>query len=104
MSITVTPIALMKLKVLVGDHFGIRLSVQKKGCSGLAYDLSFAEQKEPYDEEILMDGVRLLVDPKALLFVTGTTIDYETESFSEGFIFRNPNEKSRCHCGKSFCV
>lgn len=104
MPVTATPAALMQLKILAGDRFGIKIGVQTKGCSGLAYTMTYAEQKEPYDEEIIMDGVRLLIDPKALLFIIGTSIDYESSSFSEGFIFQNPNEKGKCGCGKSFHV
>ena len=104
MPITATPPALAQFKILIGDRFGIKISVQTKGCSGLAYTMTYAEQKEPYDEEILLDGVRLLIDPKALLFIIGTSIDYEATPFSEGFIFQNPNEKGKCGCGKSFHV
>lgn len=104
MPLTVTPAALLQLKKLVGDYFGIKIGVQTKGCSGLTYTMAYAEQKEPYDEEIILDGVRLLIDSKALLFIIGTSIDYESTSFSEGFIFQNPNEKGKCGCGKSFHV
>lgn len=104
MPVTATAAALIQLKTLIKDRFGIKIGVQTKGCSGLAYTMTFAEQKEPYDEEIIMDGVRLLIDPKALLFIIGTSIDYESTPFSEGFIFQNPNEKGKCGCGKSFHV
>ena len=104
MPITATPAALTQFKTLIGDRFGIKISVQTKGCSGLAYTMTYAEQKEPYDEEIILDGVRLLIDPRALLFIIGTCIDFEATPFSEGFIFQNPNEKGKCGCGKSFHV
>lgn len=104
MPVTATPAALIQLKRLVGDRFGIKIGVQTKGCSGLAYTMTYAEQKGPYDEELIMDGVRLLIDPKALLFIIGTSIDYESTPFSEGFTFQNPNEKGKCGCGKSFHV
>jgi iron-sulfur cluster assembly protein len=104
MPITATSAALIHLKTLVGDRFGIKIGVQTKGCSGLAYTMTYAEQKEAYDEEIFLDGVRLLIEPKALLFIIGTSIDYESTPFSEGFIFQNPNEKGKCGCGKSFHV
>lgn len=104
MPIAATPAALIQLKALVGDRFGIKIGVQTKGCSGLAYTMTYAEKKEPYDEEIMMEGVRILIDPKALLFIIGTSIDYESTPFSEGFVFQNPNEKGKCGCGKSFHI
>jgi iron-sulfur cluster assembly protein len=104
MPIAATSAALIKLKELVGDRFGIKIGVQTKGCSGLAYTMTYAEKKEPYDEEIIMEGVRILIEPKALLFIIGTSIDYESTPFSEGFVFQNPNEKGKCGCGKSFHV
>jgi len=104
MPITATPAALKQFKTLVEDHLGIRIGVQTKGCSGLAYTMTFADNKEPHDEEVVLDGVRLLIDPRALLFIIGTSIDYEITPFSEGFIFQNPNEKRKCGCGKSFYV
>lgn len=104
MPITATPAALTHFKTLIGNNFGIKIGVQTKGCSGLAYTMTYAEQKEPYDEEIVLDGVRLLIDPKALLFIIGTSIDYESTPFSEGFVFQNPNEKGKCGCGKSFHI
>ncbi len=104
MPVTASSAAIAQFKALAGNRFGIRIGVQTKGCSGLAYTMTFADQKEPYDEEILLDGIRLLIDPKALLFIIGTSIDYEATPFSEGFLFQNPNEKGKCGCGKSFHV
>lgn len=104
MPITASSSALSQLKTLAGDRFGIKIGVQTKGCSGLAYTMTYVEQKELYDEEVILDGVRLLVDPKALLFIIGTSIDYESTPFSEGFVFQNPNEKGKCGCGKSFHI
>lgn len=104
MPITVTAAAKGHIKKMVGDRFGIKIGVQTKGCSGLAYTMSYVDAKEAYDEEVMCDGVRLLIDPKALLFIIGTTIDYEVTPFSEGFIFENPNEKGKCGCGQSFHV
>ena len=104
MPITATPSALKQFKILVGERFGIKIGVQTKGCSGMAYTMTYTDQKDLYDEEVFLDGVRLLIDPKALLFIIGTCIDYEQTPFSEGFVFQNPNEKGKCGCGKSFHV
>lgn len=105
---TVTPLAAERVKALIDGRgkptAGIRIGVRTKGCSGLSYTLEFADKQEPMDEVIESGGVRLLVDPKASLFLIGTEMDYEEEKLKSGFVFRNPNEKGRCGCGESFHV
>ena len=83
---------------------GVRIGVRTKGCSGLSYTLEFADKQEPMDEVIEAHDIKLLVDPKASLFLIGTEMDYEEEKLKSGFVFRNPNEKGRCGCGESFHV
>ena len=83
---------------------GIRIGVRSKGCSGMSYTLEFADKQEPMDEVVESGGIRLLIDPKASLFLIGTEMDYEEEKLKSGFVFKNPNEKGRCGCGESFHV
>ena len=82
----------------------LRIGVKTKGCSGMAYDLSWTDAPAPTDERVTDKGVTVLVDRKASLFLIGTVMDYETRDLASGFTFRNPNEKGRCGCGESFHV
>ncbi len=82
----------------------LRVSLKTKGCSGMAYDLSWVEAAGPGDEVVSDKGVTVLVDRKATLFLIGTVMDYEVKAMSAGFTFTNPNEKGRCGCGESFHV
>jgi len=82
----------------------LRISVNTKGCSGLAYAMSWVDAAGPGDEVVNDKGVTVLVDRKASLFLIGTVMDYEVQALSSGFMFTNPNEKGRCGCGESFHV
>jgi iron-sulfur cluster assembly protein len=82
----------------------LRVAVSTKGCSGMSYDLTWADAPGPGDEVVNDKGVTVLVDRKATLFLLGTTMDYEVKAMSAGFTFVNPNEKGRCGCGESFHV
>jgi len=82
----------------------LRIGVSTKGCSGMAYDLTWADAPGPGDEVVTDKGVTILVDRKATLFLIGTIMDYEVKTMSAGFTFTNPNEKGRCGCGESFHV
>ncbi len=87
-----------------GDGRLLRISVNTKGCSGLAYDMSWVPEPGAGDEVVRDQGVTVLVDRKASLFLIGTVMDYEHKALSAGFTFTNPNEKGRCGCGESFHV
>jgi iron-sulfur cluster assembly protein len=104
----VTPAAAERVKALIDGRgkptVGVRIGVRSKGCSGLSYTLEFADKQEPMDEVVDTQGIRLLIDPKASLFLIGTEMDYEEEKLKSGFVFKNPNEKGRCGCGESFHV
>jgi iron-sulfur cluster assembly protein len=105
---SVTPLAAERVKALIDSRgkptAGIRIGVRSKGCSGMSYTLEFADKQEPMDEVVETAGIKLLIDPKASLFLIGTEMDYEEEKLKSGFVFKNPNEKGRCGCGESFHV
>ena len=104
----VTPAAVERVKALIEQRgketAGIRIGVRTKGCSGLSYTLEYADKQEAMDEVVDSDGVKILIDPKASLFLIGTEMDYVEEKLKSGFVFTNPNEKGRCGCGESFHV
>jgi iron-sulfur cluster assembly protein len=85
-----------------GRGVGIRLGVRTSGCSGMAYVLEFADALEADDRVFESGGVKIVVDPKSLLYLDGTELDYVKEGLGEGFKFNNPNVKSTCGCGESF--
>ena len=105
---TVTPTAADRVRALIDGRgkptVGVRIGVRSKGCSGLSYTLEFADKQEPMDEVVETGGIKLLIDPKASLFLIGTEMDYAEEKLKSGFVFTNPNEKGRCGCGESFHV
>ena len=76
----------------------------KAGCSGLSYTLEYADQKSEFDETVEDNGVTIFVDPKAVMFLIGTEMDFVEDKLKSGFVFSNPNEKGRCGCGESFHV
>lgn len=87
-----------------GKGIGLRLGVQTSGCSGMSYKLEFADALEPDDNVYESFGIKVIVDPKSLVYIDGTELDYRREGLQEGFKFQNPNEKDHCGCGKSFSV
>jgi iron-sulfur cluster assembly protein len=107
-AMNVTERAAERVKALLASRgkpsFGVRIGIRTKGCSGLSYTLEFADEKGPFDEVVEEHGVRLLIDPKATMFILGTEMDYVEEKLQSGFVFKNPNEKGRCGCGESFHV
>ncbi|OYW40295.1 MAG: iron-sulfur cluster assembly protein IscA [Hydrogenophilales bacterium 12-61-10] len=87
-----------------GKGVGIRLGVRTTGCSGMAYKLEFADEAPAGDEVFTSYGVTVFVDPKSLVYIDGTELDYSREGLNEGFKFNNPNVKNECGCGESFNV
>ena len=80
---------------------GVRVGVKNGGCAGMSYTMEYAEKVNPLDEVVEDKGVRILIDPKAVLFLLGTEMDYKVEKLSAQFVFNNPNQTSACGCGES---
>ncbi|MFM2419940.1 MAG: hypothetical protein RL385_4663 [Pseudomonadota bacterium] len=84
--------------------FGLRLGVKGGGCSGVSYAIEFADKPRGRDHVLIYDGLNVVVDPKSLIYLRGSVLDYEVKLMQHGFKFRNPNEKASCGCGESFTV
>jgi len=80
---------------------GVRVGVKNGGCAGMAYTMEYAESAQKFDEVVEDKGVKLLIDPKAVLFLLGTEMDYKIDKLTSGFVFNNPNQTSACGCGES---
>jgi iron-sulfur cluster assembly protein len=80
---------------------GLRVGVRNGGCAGMAYTMEYAAEVNPTDEVVEDKGVRILIDPKAVLFLIGTEMDYKVDKLSSQFVFNNPNQTSACGCGES---
>jgi iron-sulfur cluster assembly protein len=107
-AMTVTEAAAERIQQLLEKRgkpsVGIRVGVRSRGCSGLTYTLEYADEKGKFDEVVETNGVTVLIDPKASMFIIGTEMDYVDDKLQSGFTFTNPNEKGRCGCGESFHV
>ena len=107
MSVSLTESAAQRVLTFLekrGKGVGVRLGVKTTGCSGMAYTIEFADQVEDGDEIFEDRGVKVLINPKSLVYLEGTQLDFAKEGLNEGFKFNNPNEKDRCGCGESFTV
>lgn len=115
--ITVTEAAAKRIAFLLKQRgkpsAGIKVGLRTAGCSGMSYTIEYADEVGKYDEVVEVENledensgepVKILIDPKASLFLFGTEMDFVQEKLKSGFVFRNPNEKGRCGCGKSFHV
>lgn len=107
MSISLTDSAATHVKNYLekrGKGVGVRLGVKTTGCSGMAYTIEFADQLEEEDQVFEDKGVKVIINPKSMVYLNGTELDFTREGLNEGFKFTNPNEKDRCGCGESFSV
>ncbi|WP_395477598.1 iron-sulfur cluster assembly accessory protein [Rickettsia endosymbiont of Pantilius tunicatus] len=106
--ISLTDSAAKRVQLLIEKRnkptYGIRVGVKSGGCAGQTYYVEYADNKNQFDEVVEEKGVRILVDPKALMYILGSEMDYVETKFKSQFTFTNPNEKAGCGCGKSFSV
>ncbi len=105
--ITLTDRAVDRVRTLMAkrpDAAGLRVWIKEAGCSGLSYKVDFADEAKPGDDMVETEGGKVYVDPKAVMYILGSQMDYQEDKFFSGFLFMNPNEKGRCGCGESFTV
>ena len=107
--ITITDAAAERIKEILSkaqesNVTGVRVSVVTGGCAGMTYEMHYLKEKKVGDEVIKDKGVEVYIDPKAIMYLLGTTMDYKKEKFSSSFVFNNPNETERCGCGESFKI
>ena len=107
MAINLTEVAADRVKSFLhsrGKGIGLRIGIKTTGCSGMAYVLEFVDEIDDDDEVFESQGVKLIIDPKSLVYLDGTEVDFSKEGLNEGFKFTNPNAKDECGCGESFTV
>jgi len=107
MAITFTDAAAERVSSFLADRgkgVGLRLATKTYGCSGMAYVVEFADEIEETDTVFEDHGLKIIIDPKSLVYLDGTEMDYTKEGLNEGFKFNNPNESGECGCGESFTV
>lgn len=106
--ITLTDAAANRVKDIItkADRpiLGVRVGVKNGGCAGMSYTMEYAEGLNPLDEVVEDKGVKILIDPKAILFLLGTEMDFQTTKLSSQFVFNNPNQTSACGCGESVAI
>ena len=102
--ITLTERAAARIKTMMrekGSAAGVRIGVKKGGCAGMEYTMEWAAEEKPHDEVVEHAGARVLVDPKAVMYLLGTEMDYRIDKLSAQFVFSNPNQTGACGCGES---
>lgn len=107
MTINLTEVAAERVKSFLhsrGKGIGLRIGIKTTGCSGMAYVLEFVDEVDDSDEVFESQGVKVIVDPKSLVYLDGTQVDFAKDGLNEGFQFTNPNAKDECGCGESFTV
>ena len=87
-----------------GKYLGLRVGVTNGGCAGMSYTMAYAEDSKPFEEVMEDKGVKIFIDPKAILFLIGTEMDFVTEKLGARFVFNNPNQTAACGCGESVSI
>ena len=104
--ITLSDNAASRIKEILSNDetksIGVRVGVKSGGCAGMSYIMEYTKEINPTDEVIEDKGVKVFIDPGAIMYLLGTEMDYKKEQFSSTFVFKNPNETERCGCGESF--
>ncbi len=107
-AMTLTDAAVERVKALLSKAdkpvIGVRVGVKAQGCSGMSYFVEYAEKELPFEEVVEEQGVKVLIDPAATMFLIGSKMDYREDKLQSGFVFENPNAKGHCGCGESFHV
>ena len=102
---TITPAAAARVKSIMatkGPHVtGLKIGIKKGGCAGMEYTMEWAETAGKFDEVVEQDGARVIIDPKAVLYLLGTEMDFKADKLSAQFVFNNPNQQGSCGCGES---
>lgn len=101
---TLTDAAAARIKSIMAGKpgvVGLRLAVKKGGCAGMEYSMTWAETQDKFDEVVEDKGVKVLIDPMAVLYLLGTEMDFKTDKLASQFVFNNPNQQSACGCGES---
>ena len=106
--ITLSDNAAQRIKEIMANakvpSIGVRIGVKSGGCAGMSYVMEYAKSSNSKDEVIEDKGVKVLIDPSAVMYLLGTEMDYKKEELSSTFVFKNPNETERCGCGESFKI
>ena len=92
------------IKNASSEVIGLRIGIKTAGCSGLQYSIEFAKEQKAFEDAIDVNGIRILIDPTAVMFLVGSEMDWKEDKFSSSFVFNNPNETAKCGCGESFSV
>jgi iron-sulfur cluster assembly protein len=107
-AVTLTPAAEHRVARLMAQApegaIGVKLSTPRRGCSGLAYSVDYVNEANPFDERIETPGGVFFIDGASVLYLVGSTMDWQEDDFTAGFVFQNPNAKGSCGCGESFTV
>ncbi len=106
--VRLTDAAAMRISEIMSDsdgrYEGVRVGVANGGCAGMSYTMDYAEAAKPLDEVVEDKGVRIFVDPKAVMFLLGTEMDFKKDKLASRFVFSNPNQTDACGCGESVAI